>query len=98
MARRTIPLLAALLSAATLAAAPAAAAGAGDCAPASTWPANRADLAAQVVALVNAHRVALGLEPLVVSPTLSAAATWKAQNMAAYRYMDHDDANRLVFS
>jgi uncharacterized protein YkwD len=92
LARRSTHLLAALFSAATLAAAPAAATGAGDCTPAATWPVNRADVAAQVVALVNAHRVALGLEPLVVSPTLSAAATWKAQNMAAYRYMDHDDA------
>jgi uncharacterized protein YkwD len=91
LARRTIPLLAALLSAATIAAAPAAAAGVGDCVPGATWPAARADLAAQVVALVNAHRAQLGLTALVVSPTLDAAATWKARNMAAGQYMDHDD-------
>jgi uncharacterized protein YkwD len=91
LARRTIPLLAALLSAATVSAAPAAAAGVGDCLPAASWPADRADLAAQVVTLVNAHRAQLGLQALVVSPTLSAAATWKARHMAAYRYMDHDD-------
>ena len=91
MARRTIPLLAALLSAATIAASPAVASGAGDCTPSATWPAGRTDLAAQVVALVNAHRVQLGLEPLVLSPTLGAAATWKARNMAAYGYMDHND-------
>jgi uncharacterized protein YkwD len=91
LARRTIPLLAALLSAATVSAAPAAAAGVGDCVPAASWPAERADLAAQVVTLVNAHRAQLGLQALVVSPTLSAAATWKARHMAAYRYMDHDD-------
>ena len=91
MARRTIPLLAALLSAATVAAAPAAAAGTGDCTPAASWPADRADLAAQVVALVNAHRAQLGLAALVVSPTLTATAEWKARNMANYRYMDHDD-------
>ena len=84
-------MLAALLSAAAVAAAPAAAAAAGDCTPAASWPADRADLAAQVVALVNAHRAQLGLAALVVSPTLDAAATWKARNMAAYGYMDHDD-------
>jgi uncharacterized protein YkwD len=91
LARRTIPLLAALLSAPTAAAAPAAAAGTGDCTPAATWPADRVDLAAQVVTLVNAHRAELGLAALVVSPTLGAAATWKARNMAAYSYMDHGD-------
>jgi hypothetical protein len=63
----------------------------GDCTPSATWPADRADLAAQVVDLVNAHRAGLGLQPLLVSPTLAAAATWKAQHMAAYGYMDHDD-------
>ena len=61
LARRTIPMLAALLSAAAVAAAPAAATGAGDCIPAASWPADRADLAAQVVTLVNAHRAQLGL-------------------------------------
>jgi uncharacterized protein YkwD len=91
LARRTLTLLAALLSVATIAAAPAAAAGVGDCAPGASWPADRADLAAQVVALVNAHRAELGLTALVVSPTLDAAATWKARNMAAGRYMDHND-------
>ena len=60
------------------------------CRPPS-WPADRADLAAQVVTLVNAHRAQLGLVPLVVSPTLTAAAEWKARNMAAYGYLDHDD-------
>lgn len=91
LARRTIPILVALLSAATVSAAPAAAAGAGDCVPAATWPAARADLAGEVVALVNAHRAQLGLQALVVSPALDAAATWKARDMAAYGYMDHDD-------
>lgn len=91
MARRTIPIIVALLSAATVSAAPAAAAGAGDCTPAESWPAERADLAAQVVSLVNDHRAQLGLQALVVSPALDAAATWKARNMAAYGYMEHDD-------
>lgn len=84
-------MLAALLSAAAVAATPAAALGAGDCVPAASWPADRADLAAQVVTLVNAHRTQLGLVPLVVSPTLTATAEWKARNMAAYGYLDHDD-------
>jgi uncharacterized protein YkwD len=91
LARRTIPILAALLSAASVCAAPAAAAAMGDCTPAASWPADRADLGAQVVELVNAHRAQIGLQALVVSPTLSAAATWKARNMAAYGYMGHDD-------
>ena len=84
-------MLAALLSAAAVAGTPAAATAAGNCVPAPGWPANRADLAAQVVTLVNAHRVQLGLVPLVLSPTLTATAEWKARNMAAYGYMDHDD-------
>ena len=84
-------MLAALLSAAAVAGTPAAATAAGNCVPAPTWPADRADLAAQVVTLVNAHRAQLGLVALVVSPTLTAAAEWKARNMAAYGYLDHDD-------
>ena len=84
-------MLAALFSAAAVAGTPAAATAAGNCVPASNWPADRADLAAQVVTLVNAHRAQLGLVPLVVSPTLTAAAEWKARNMAAYDYLDHDD-------
>lgn len=92
MPRRSFLLLAALLCAAAAAAVPpTAAAAVGDCAPSATWPAPRADLAAQVVELVNAHRGGLGLQPLLVSPTLTAAATWKAGHMAAYGYIDHDD-------
>jgi uncharacterized protein YkwD len=84
-------MLAALLSAAAVAGTPAAATAAGNCVPAPSWPADRADLAAQVVALVNAHRAQLGLAPLAVSPTLTASAEWKARDMAAYGYLDHDD-------
>jgi len=84
-------MLAALLSAAAVAGTPAAATAAGNCVPAPSWPADRADLAAQVVTLVNAHRAQLGLVALVVSPTLSAAAEWKARDMAAYGYLDHND-------
>ena len=84
-------MLAALLCTATVAGTPGAAAAAGNCVPASGWPADRADLAAQVVTLVNAHRAQLGLVALVVSPTLTATAEWKARNMAAYGYLNHDD-------
>lgn len=91
MARPPLPLLAALFSAAAVAGTPPAATAAGDCVPAPSWPADRADLAAQVVTLVNAHRAQLGLAPLVVSSTLTAAAEWKARDMAAYDYLDHDD-------
>ena len=67
------------------------AAGVGDCNPDSAWPATRQDYADQVVALVNQHRASLGLVQLKVSPTLTAAAVWKARHMAYYRYMAHDD-------
>jgi uncharacterized protein YkwD len=63
----------------------------GDCTPDPSWPANRADLAAQVLALVNQHRQDLGLNALHVSPALTAAAVWKARHMAAYRYLQHAD-------
>ena len=92
-------MLAALLSVAAVAGAPAAATAAGDCVPAPSWPADRADLAAQVVTLVNAHRAQLGLVPLAVSPTLTAAAEWKARDMAAYALgFDHIAAGPLVRS
>jgi uncharacterized protein YkwD len=84
-------MLATLLSVAAVAGTPAGATAAGNCVPGSSWPADRADLAAQVVTLVNAHRAQLGLVALVVSPTLTASAEWKARDMAAYDYLDHDD-------
>jgi uncharacterized protein YkwD len=70
---------------------PARAAAAADCAPLAGWPAARDDLAAGVLSLVNAHRQALGLQPLTVSSALQASARWKAQHMAQYNYMAHDD-------
>jgi uncharacterized protein YkwD len=89
--RRRVALLAALLCAASVALNIPAAAAANYCAPAESWPAPRTDLAAQVLDLINAHRAQLGLQALAVSPTLTAAATWKARHMAAYSYMAHDD-------
>jgi uncharacterized protein YkwD len=84
--------LALALSAAALAAgSPAAVAQGSDCIPGASWSASRADLATQVVDLVNRHRGALGLRRLAVSRGLTAVATWKARHMATYGYMDHDD-------
>ena len=69
----------------------AAASATGDCTPAASWPAANGRLASQVLTLVNQHRAAMGLGQLVISPTLSASAVWKARHMAAYNYMAHDD-------
>jgi uncharacterized protein YkwD len=80
-----------LFVAAIVLVAPARAGAVGDCTPAAGWPAPRPDLAGAVVVLVNQHRAALGLPVLAVSPTLSAAATWKARHLAAYGYFAHDD-------
>ena len=63
----------------------------GDCTPQANWPAAKPKLAAQVVSLINAHRQSVGLGALVVSPALTASATWKARHMAEYLYMGHDD-------
>jgi len=64
---------------------------AGDCTPDASWKPARTDLANAVIKLVNAHRAALGLRQLAVSPTLTRSAVWKARHMATYRYMAHDD-------
>jgi uncharacterized protein YkwD len=96
LARRFVQILTALASTVALAAFPPAASAIGDCTPAAGWPTARPDLAAQVVDLINAHRADIGLEPLQVSPTLTAAATWKARHMAAYGYLTHDDAGPPV--
>jgi uncharacterized protein YkwD len=63
----------------------------GNCTPGSDWPAVKADLLDATLALVNQHRASLGAPALVTSPTLAAAAAWKARHMAKYGYMTHDD-------
>jgi uncharacterized protein YkwD len=63
----------------------------GNCTPDSSWPAERADLEAQVLSLVNAHRTGMGLSAFQVSSTLTASAVWKARHMAAYDERQHDD-------
>src|SRR3954468_83675 len=62
----------------------------GNCTP-GDWPAAPGELSDAVLSLVNAHRAAVGAPTLVTTPTLSAAATWKARHMAMYGYMSHDD-------
>ena len=92
-----MPPVRALMSLAVLAvvslAAPASSASApvGDCQAAAGWPASLPAPAAEVVTRVNAHRTERGLAPLAVSPTLTAAAEWKARHMAQYSYLQHDD-------
>jgi uncharacterized protein YkwD len=63
----------------------------GDCQPGMGWPTALPDAAAGVVERVNAYRAERALAPLAVSPTLTAAAEWKARHMAQYGYMAHDD-------
>lgn len=63
----------------------------GDCSPGSGWGTVRSDYAARVLELVNAHRASVGAPAMKTSPTLTAAAVWKALHMAAYSYMSHDD-------
>ena len=65
---------------------------AGDCTPLSSWGTlEPAQVEAELVQLVNAHRAALGLRELTVASSLTASAEWKSMNMAGYDYMQHDD-------
>lgn len=91
--RPLLALAAALCALAIAAAAPPSspAGDAGGCTPGANFRPENAAFAAQVVQLVNAHRTAMGLKALAVSPTLTASATWKARHMATYNYMAHDD-------
>jgi uncharacterized protein YkwD len=65
--------------------------GLADCTPAPGWGTLRRDLADRVVALVNAHRAAVGRGPLSKSSSLERAAEWKSLHMGHYRYMQHSD-------
>jgi uncharacterized protein YkwD len=79
-----------LLAAVAAAAAPAAQAVV-NCAPSSSWGTDRADLAGQVIALINQHRATLGLAQLAVSSPLTASSKWKSLHMAGNGYFGHDD-------
>lgn len=93
--RPSLPLLAALavalLTAAALALAAPTPSAVTNCSPSAGWGTNRADLAAQVVSLVNQHRASKGLSQLSVSSSLTASSEWKSLHMAAYGYFAHDD-------
>lgn len=89
--RHALSSFALLIVVSLLAPASAGAAPVGDCQAGSGWPAPLQSAAAEVVERVNAHRTGRGLTALAVSPTLTAAAEWKARHMAQYGYMQHDD-------
>ena len=67
-----------------------------NCSPSSSWGTNRADLAAQVVTLINQYRAGKGLSQLAISPPLTASSTWKSLHMAGYGYFAHDDPSPPV--
>ncbi len=46
---------------------------------------------AEFLRLINEHRQQNGLSPLALSDTLSRAAAWKSEDMAANGYFAHDD-------
>jgi len=62
-----------------------------ECTPQPVWGTGRADLAAEVVQLVNQHRASLGLAQLAVSAPLTASSTWKSLHMVGSGYFAHDD-------
>ena len=85
----TLALLAAMTAVAAIAAHPVGAVT--NCSPSSSWGTNRADLASQVVNLINQYRSSKGLSQLVVSSPLVASSEWKSLHMAGYGYFDHND-------
>lgn len=64
---------------------------AGGCEADAAWGTTLPAVADEVLALVNAHRTALGLSRVERSPSLEASAVWKARHMAHLGYMSHDD-------
>src|SRR6187397_2536152 len=84
--------LCAILSAGPATAAPARAT-TGDCIPIASWGTLDPDPASAALALINAHRTSMGLQPLRVSSHLTAAANWKSLHMAGTNYFDHYDEN-----
>lgn len=71
------------------------------CGASRSWGTNRADLATQIVALVNDYRASRGLQRLALSRPLIASSVWKSLHMARYGYFAHDDpappAGRAAF-
>ncbi len=62
-----------------------------NCTASSSWGTNRADLASQVVTLINQYRAGKGLSQLAVSSPLTASSEWKSLHMAGYGYFSHSD-------
>ena len=62
-----------------------------NCSPSASWGTNRADLAAQVVSLINQYRASKGLSQLAISSSLTASSEWKSLHMAGFGYFSHDD-------
>ena len=90
-ARRSLAVaVVALLAAVAAVAAPPAQA-VTNCSPSSSWGTNRADLASQVVGLINQYRAGKGLSQLAVSAPLTASSEWKSLHMAGYGYFAHND-------
>ena len=67
-----------------LSAVPSGAASTASCTPERIWGQVRPELAVEVVHLVNAYRADHGLPQVVVSPTLTDAAVWKAAHLSGY--------------
>ena len=61
------------------------------CTPQAGWGTPDGGLAAEVVSLINPHRVGVGLSALDGSQALSDSANWKSMNMAGLGYFDHYD-------
>jgi uncharacterized protein YkwD len=66
------------------------AAAAGSCATTETFDAEEQAF----LLLLNNHRAQNGLEPVVLSYTLSRAAQWKSVDLGVNRYFAHDDLTR----
>ena len=80
-----LALLAAIAAVAVSTAAPT------NCSASSSWGTNRADLASQVVTLINQYRTSKGLGALAISSPLTASSEWKSLHMAGNGYFDHND-------
>ena len=91
MGRRIIACVAALALSIGIALGTLSAQAATGCTPQASWGTPDGGLAAEVVSLINQHRVGMGLSALDGSQALSDSANWKSMNMAGLGYFDHYD-------
>lgn len=61
------------------------------CTPDANWGTLHPEFVPKLLALINAHRAAMGIDRLRIAPELTASAVWKARHMAAYAYLEVDD-------